>query len=113
MNASLSCLRRDTDAENDGGVNNDPEVRSFLASVIGNGHGQAPRVPAPYNTNHQIVPFSEPVRIPVRLILKIRAVYITGLCGPGASPAGSELAQPRHPADSTRGGVLAAAPSIC
>jgi hypothetical protein len=44
LNASLSCLRRDTDAENDGGVNNDPEVRSFLASVIGNGHGQAPRV---------------------------------------------------------------------
>lgn len=36
---------RDTNAENDGGVNNDPEVRNFLASVIANGHGQAPRVP--------------------------------------------------------------------
>lgn len=36
---------RDTDEENDGGVNNDPEVRTFLASVLANGNGQAPSVP--------------------------------------------------------------------
>ena len=37
---------RDTNEENDGGVNNDPEVRAFLSSVIANGNGQAPRVPS-------------------------------------------------------------------
>lgn len=45
LSICLSILCRDTDNENDGGVNNDPEVRAFLASVIKNGNGQAPRLP--------------------------------------------------------------------
>ena len=38
----------DTDAENDGGVNNDPRVREFLAELIQGGAGTHPPLPPQY-----------------------------------------------------------------
>ena len=35
----------DTAQENDGGVNNDPEVRDFLAACVAGGHGRHPPLP--------------------------------------------------------------------